>query len=103
MALNWLRRLKQKESKPKPLQKNEGLNERVDALTMELDTLNHKVADLVSKEEEYERVILELREESFELRTQNESLATEKEVLKKAVKALEQQLRKLKKKRKSVQ
>ncbi len=103
MALNWLRRLKQKESKPKPLRKNEGLNERVDALTMELDTLNHKVADLVSKEEEYERVILELREESFELRTQNESLATEKEVLKKAVKALEQQLRKLKKKRKSVQ
>ncbi|UCC28220.1 MAG: hypothetical protein JSW29_01880 [Candidatus Bathyarchaeota archaeon] len=75
------------------------MNEQVEALMAELNTMNHKVADLVRKEEEAERVILGLREEVFELRTQNESLITEKEVLQKAVKAVEQQLRKLKKKR----
>ncbi|MCW3976855.1 MAG: hypothetical protein NWE77_02860 [Candidatus Bathyarchaeota archaeon] len=99
MALKWLRRSKRKESKPKSLRKNEGLNEQVEALRAELNTVNRKVADLVRKEEEAERVILGLREEIFELRTQNENLLTEKEVLQKAVKALEQQLRKLKKKR----
>ncbi len=99
MALKWLRRSKRKESKPKSLRKNEGLNEQVEALRAELNTVNRKVADLVRKEEEAERVILGLREEIFELRTQNESLITEKEVLQKAAKAAEQQLRKLKKKR----
>lgn len=99
MALKWLRRSKRDGSKPKSLRKNEGLNEQVEALMAELNTMNHKVADLVRKEEEAERVILGLRKEVFELRTQNESLITEKEVLQKAVKAVEQQLRKLKKKR----
>ncbi len=99
MALKWLRRSKRKRSKPKSLRRSEGLNEQVETLRAELNTTNHKVADLVSKEEESERVILGLREEIFELRTQNENLVTEKEVLQKAVKALEQQLRKLKKKR----
>ncbi len=99
MALKWLRRSKRNGSKPKSLRKNEGLNEQVEALMAELNAMNHKVADLVRKEEEAERVILGLREEVFELRTQNESLITEKEVLQKAVKAVEQQLRKLKKKR----
>ncbi len=99
MALKWLRRSKRNGSKPKSLRKNEGLNEQVEALMAELNAMNHKVADLVRKEEESERVILGLREEIFELRTQNESLITEKEVLQKAVKAVEQQLRKLKKKR----
>jgi len=99
MALNWLRRSKKKESKPKPMKRDEGLNEQLEALTLEVTTLKRKMAELIKKREECEGVILKLREESFKLQTQNENLTNEKEVLRKTIKAFEQQLRKIKKRR----
>jgi uncharacterized coiled-coil DUF342 family protein len=98
MALKWLRRSKQKESKLKPKSKNDSLNEQLEALTLEVTNSKREIAELVKKSEEYERTILGLRKESFELQNQNENLTNEKEVLKKTIKALEQHLRKLKKK-----
>jgi chromosome segregation ATPase len=98
MALNWLRRSKQKESKLKPKSKDDSLNEQVETLTLELTNSKREVAELFKKSEEYERTILKLRKESFELQTQNENITNEKEILKRAVKTLEQDIRKLKKK-----
>ena len=98
MALNWLRRSKQKDSKLKPKSKDDSLNEQLEALTLELTNLKREVAELVKKSEEYERTILKLRKESFELQIRNENITNENEILKRTVKTLEQHLRKLKKK-----
>ena len=92
MALKWLRRSKQKESKPKPKSKNDSLNEQLEALKLEVTNSKREIAEFVKKSEEYERTILRLRKESFELQNQNENLTNEKEVLKKTIKALEQRL-----------
>jgi len=98
MALNWLRRSKQKESKLKSKSKDNSLNEQLEVLTLELTNLKREVAELVKKSEEYERTILKLRKESFELQTRNENITNENEILKRTVKMLEHHLRKLKKK-----
>lgn len=98
MALNWLRRSKQKESKLKPKSKDDSLNEQLEALMLELTNLKREVAELVKKREEYERTILKLRKECSELQTLNENITNENEILKRTVKTLEQHLRKLKKK-----
>lgn len=98
MSFNWLRRTKQKETKPET-SLNDGLNKQLETLTAEVTNLKRKVAELTKKSEEYEDTIQKLRKESFELQTQNENLASEKEILKRIIKAFEQQLRKLKKKR----
>jgi len=98
MALNWLRRSKQKQSKLKSKSKDDNLNEQLEALTLELTNLKRKVAKLVKKGEEYERTILKLRKQSSELQTRNENITNENEILKKTVKTLEKHLRKLKKK-----
>lgn len=98
MSFNWLRRTKQKETKPET-SLNDSLNKQLETLTAEVTNLKRKVAELTKKSEEYEGTILKLRKESFELQTQNENLASEKEILKRTIKAFEQQLRKLRKKR----
>ena len=100
MALNWLRKVKQKESRPKTISKEDSLNKQLETLTVEVTGLKRRVAELTKKNEEYEDTIQKLRKESFKLQTQNENLTNEKEVLKKTIKVFEQQLRKLKKKRK---